>query len=105
MEWFERNRAVMSPAVPVSEGDSYVFYLWTDEVHLIQHIMNLPFVVQVNWYGPSCTANHRQWAEKVAVTARGETAWEEITVILDEHLLGEIWGQALFEIFESDAQQ
>jgi len=103
MEWYERNRAVMSPAIPLSEGQGHLFYLWTDEIPLIQMIMNLPCVVQINWYGPGSTANHRQWSEKVGVTIHGESAWEDITAMLDEYILGDIWGQALVEIFESDA--
>lgn len=105
MEWYERPRAVMSLAIPVLDGEGFMFYLWTDELTVIQMIMNLPCVTRINWFGPSSTINNRQWREKVSVVVNSESAWDEITQVLDEHFLGEVWGQALFELFQSDAQQ
>lgn len=104
MEWYERSKIVMSPSISVSDGDGYLFYLWTDEIQLIQAIMNQSCVVQVNWYGTGSTANQRQWAEKVGITVRGNDAWESITALLDDMILGEVWGQALEEILASDLQ-
>jgi hypothetical protein len=104
MQWYERQRAVMSP-VALEEQGYFSFYLWTNEADILRAVAELPYVLRINYYGPGITTDCRLWHAKVRVVVENPYVWEQITAVLDERILGTVWGPVISEVLEGETQE
>lgn len=95
-EWYKRKEIIISPNTrKYTLPDMYSFDLWTNDDVLLNLVRSEPYVLSTTWYSCDGTIDKRNWHHWVTFIVRGKDSWEAITGILDNEILGEVWGETI----------
>jgi len=96
-EWYRREmNTICSPMLQVrGDDDLFEFCCWTFDWHLICAFSNLNCVVgQAVLEGGGCI-DGVWYTHCVMVRVRGASAWNRITALFDDWILGPVWGKEI----------